>query len=101
MQEGKIILDPNGRRNPKKRLNIQNNSYNKQSHSQNGCIGSYQVSGYTRADGTEVKGYTRHCGAKHIGVSQEERIAGQNKYRGKKFQDIPQNELETAISYFL
>ena len=34
-------------------------------HTQKGCVGSYQVSGYTRADGTEVKGYTRHCGAKH------------------------------------
>ena len=29
------------------------------------CIGSYPVSGYTRADGTEVSGYTRSCGAKH------------------------------------
>lgn len=29
------------------------------------CIGSYQVSGYTREDGTEVQGYTRTCGAKH------------------------------------
>ena len=31
----------------------------------NGCIGSYSVSGYTRADGTEVSGYTRTCGAVH------------------------------------
>ena len=31
----------------------------------NGCIGSYSVSGYTRADGTEVSGYTRTCGAAH------------------------------------
>ena len=29
------------------------------------CVGSYQVSGYTRSDGTEVSEYTRTCGAKH------------------------------------
>lgn len=29
------------------------------------CVGSYQVDGYTREDGTEVKGYIRKCGAKH------------------------------------
>jgi len=31
-----------------------------------GCAGTYPVSGYTRADGTEVSGYTRTCGAKHL-----------------------------------
>lgn len=31
----------------------------------NGCAGSYSVSGYTRADGKEVSGYTRTCGAAH------------------------------------
>jgi len=31
----------------------------------NGCAGSYSVSGYTRSDGTEVSGYTRTCGAAH------------------------------------
>lgn len=31
----------------------------------NGCVGSYSVSGYTRGDGTEVSGYTRTCGAAH------------------------------------
>ena len=71
------------------------------SHSQKGCVGSYQVSGYTRADGTEVKSYTRTCGAKHSGITKEERLAGQEKYNGKKFQDIPQSELEDAISYFI
>ena len=70
-------------------------------HSQRGCVGSYQVAGYTRADGTEVKSYTRACGAKHAGMSEEERIAGQNKYNNKKFQDIPENELEEAISFFI
>ena len=78
-----------------------NPGYKSKSPSQKGCVGSYSVSGYTRADGTEVKGYTRTCGAKHAGMSQEERLAGQAKYKGKKFQDIPQNELEEAISFFL
>lgn len=32
-----------------------------------GCAGTYQVSGYTRADGTEVASYFRTCGAHHIG----------------------------------
>ena len=31
----------------------------------NGCIGSYSVSGYTRSDGTQVSSYTRTCGAAH------------------------------------
>lgn len=105
MQAGKLILDPLGRRTPKKKLNIPgvNNRVNdkSKSHSQEGCVGSYHVSGYIRADGTEVKGYTRTCGAKHSGMSQEERLTGQAKYKGKKFQDIPQDELEEAISYFI
>ena len=35
------------------------------------CVGSYQVSGYTRSDGTEVSGYTRTCGAAHLGHSKD------------------------------
>ena len=35
----------------------------------NPCVGSYPVSGYTRSNGVEVKGYTRHCGAKHLSSS--------------------------------
>lgn len=35
--------------------------------SSSGCAGSYEVSGYTRDDGTKVSGYTRTCGAKHAG----------------------------------
>ena len=31
----------------------------------NGCVGSYSVSGYTRGDGVQVSGYTRTCGAAH------------------------------------
>ena len=71
------------------------------SHSQKGCAGSYQVSGYTRADGTKVEGYTRRCGAKHAGISEEERLIGQAKYKGKKFQDLSDSELQDAISFFI
>ena len=74
---------------------------NGSSHSQKGCVGSYQVSGYTRADGTEVKGYTRTCGAKHAGMSQEERLAGQAKYKNKRMQDLSNDELQDAISFFI
>ncbi len=31
----------------------------------NGCVGSYSVSGYTRGDGISVSSYTRTCGAAH------------------------------------
>lgn len=31
------------------------------------CAGRYNVSGYTRDDGTRVSSYTRTCGAKHSG----------------------------------
>lgn len=34
--------------------------------SKDGCVGSYSVSGYTRADGTQVSSYIRRCGAAHI-----------------------------------
>ena len=102
MQAGKLILDPSGRRTPKKKLNIpKGEKSQKQSHSQKGCVGSYSVSGYTRTDGTEVKSYTRTCGAKHAGMSKEERLAGQEKYKGKRMQDLTQAELEEAISYFI
>lgn len=30
------------------------------------CAGTYQVSGYTREDGTQVPSYFRTCGAKHL-----------------------------------
>lgn len=38
----------------------------------NNCVGSYSVSGYTRADGTEVSGHTRTCGAAHLSHEQEQ-----------------------------
>ncbi len=43
----------------------------------NNCVGSYSVSGYTRADGTEVSGYTRTCGAAHS--SQDDTAKLQNR----------------------
>ena len=103
MQAGKLILDPTGRKTPKKKLNGVNSGVNNKgkSHSQKGCVGSYSVSAYTRADGTEVKSYTRTCGAKHAGMSKEERLTGQEKYKDKRMQDLSQAELEEAISYFI
>ncbi|MBQ3025382.1 MAG: hypothetical protein IJD23_08745 [Spirochaetaceae bacterium] len=35
----------------------------------NGCVGSYSVSGYTRGDGVQVSSYTRTCGAAHSSSS--------------------------------
>lgn len=66
----------------------------------NQCLGSYPVSGYTRNDGTKVEGYTRTC-YKHSGMSQAERLTGQAKFKGKKFQDLSPEELQEAISYFI
>ena len=66
----------------------------------NECTGSYTVNGYTRSDGTKVKEYVRTCG-KHNKMSMEERVKGQAKYKGKRFQDIPADELEEAIGYFV
>ena len=40
-------------------------SKNQKYSSNNSCVGSYSVSGYTRGDGTKVGDYTRSCGAKH------------------------------------
>ena len=66
-----------------------------------GCAGSYPVSSYTRSDGAKVSGYTRTCGAKHVSLTKEERLQGQAKYKSKRFQDIPSDELERAIGYFI
>ena len=53
-----------------------NNAYNSaqtSSGTKTECVGTYPVSGYTRADGTEVSGYTRSCGAAHNGKSKPEK----------------------------
>lgn len=55
---GKIIQNYESRRNN----NLQEFKHAKH---QTQCVGSYQVSGYTRSDGTKVDEYTRTCGAKH------------------------------------
>ena len=69
-------------------------------NSSSNCTGSYTVQGYTRSDGTKVKEYIRTCG-KYNKMSMEERAKGQAKYKGKRFQDIPLDELEEAIGYFV
>ena len=58
------------------------------------------VKPYKKSDGTKVDGYIRNC-YKHSSLSEQERLAGQAKYKDKKFQDIPQDELEQAISFFI
>ena len=102
MQAGKLILDPSGRRTPKKKLNISgvNSRVNNKSNSQSqkGCDGSYHVSGYTREDGTKVEGYTRTC-YKHSGMEVNRDLP--EKFKGKKFQDLSPDELNEAISYFI
>lgn len=87
--------------NPSYRPNPKNYNSHSNFTASNGCAGSYSVSGYTRSDGTKVDGYTRTCGAKHLGMRLEERRAGQEKYKGKRFQNIPLDELEKAIGYFI
>ena len=90
MQQGKLILSPDGKRQPKKELKLNNKKQNITAPT--GCAGTYSVSGYTRTDGTKISGYSRTCGAKHEDIE---------KYKTKKFQDISQDELQKAISYFV
>lgn len=90
MQEGKLILDLSGRKQPKKKLNLQKN--NSTHIVPQGCVGTYQVSSYTREDGTKISSYTKTCGAKHL---------GKEKFSNKKFQDLSSAELLEAISYFV
>lgn len=84
------------RKNTYKNYNLPKENFSSSSN----CTGSYMVNGYTRSDGTKVKEYIRTCG-KHNKMSMEERIKGQAKYKGKRFQDIPLDELEEAIGYFV
>ena len=98
MQEGKLILDPSGRRKPKKKINIPNDDkVQKQPSSENPCVGTYPVSGYTRADGVEVKGYTRTCGAKHSGIDKENIM---EKYKNRKAQDMSKDEIDEFLSAY-
>ena len=50
-------------------------------NSVNGCAGTYPVSGYTREDGTEVRGYMRTCGAAHAGNSQSNKNVKKETYK--------------------
>ena len=84
------------RKNTYKNYNLPKENLNSSSN----CTGSYTVQGYTRSDGTKVREYIRTCG-KHNKMSMEERAKGQAKYKGKRFQDIPADELEEAIGYFV
>ena len=90
MNEGKLILSPDGRRKPKKELRLNQSKQN--FIVPKGCAGTYPVSGYIRNDGIKVSAYTRTCGAKHT---------GKEKYANKRMQDLSPKELLEAISYFV
>ena len=111
-QLGKVyyidIIDPKGSKHQienMRSLSTRRIKRNKDSkitcgNSSSNCTGSYTVQGYIRSDGTKVREYIRTCG-KHNKMSMEERAKGQAKYKGKRFQDIPADELEEAIGYFV
>ena len=60
------------------------------------CAGTYSVSGYTRADGTEVSAYTRSCGAAHNGNSnsKSEHIEEPDYYAENEGYDIWEGRVE-------
>ena len=62
MNEGKLILNPQGKRKPKSELKLRSERITMPE----GCAGTYSVSGYTRSDGLKVPSYERTCGAKHL-----------------------------------
>lgn len=92
MEDGRLILDPSGRRKLRKPLRKPKQNNNPNSNKKSQCTGLYPVSGYTREDGTKVEGYTRTC-SKHK--------EGAEKYKGLKFQDLMPEEIEDAIFFFI
>ena len=62
------------------------------------CVGSYQVSGYTRSDGTEVSGYTRTCGAAHLGHSKDKNGEKESKNNEDSFSNgyVLEGHVETS-----
>ena len=65
------------------------------------CAGTYPVSGYTRADGTEVSAYTRSCGAAHNGNSnsKSEHIEELDYYAENEGYDVLEGHVDK--SHFL
>ena len=115
MKAGDVILSPDGRRKLRgENRGVKVEGKTKKSGSnvsdKTSCVGSYPVSGYTRSDGTEVKGYTRHCGAKHSinsNSSHSENMFDSvkenvfNKYKNKKVQDMSKSEINEFLkAYF-
>lgn len=56
------------------------------------CAGTYQVSGYTREDGTKVASYSRTCGAKHLGQQR-----ASEKYRGLSLEHMTDAQLDELL----
>lgn len=71
-KEEEVMLPAESHTNYEKNNNA-DNSAQTSSGTKTECVGTYPVSGYTRADGTEVSGYTRSCGAAHNGKSKPEK----------------------------
>lgn len=56
------------------------------------CAGTYQVSGYIRSDGTEVSGYERTCGAKHLSKQ-----SAREKYKNLKISQMTNAEIDELV----
>lgn len=56
------------------------------------CAGIYQVSGYTRNDGTKVSSYERTCGVKHL---VEQRAS--DKYRALRLDQMLSSEVNELL----
>ena len=97
MQAGDLILSPDGRRKLKEVNVNENKKSDSSSDITTQCVGSYPVSGYNRADGVEVKGYTRTCGAKHAGIDKENIM---EKYKNRKAQDMSNDEITEFLSAY-
>lgn len=82
------VLDMEQKKSPYK-----NDIRNKLNLHKTSCVGSYPVSGYTRADGTEVSGYTRSCGAKHA--------KGKYSETSKSILDLPKEEMDYWVSLLI
>ncbi len=70
------------------------NTNNQYEYIETPCVGSYEVSGYTKKDGTEVEDYIRTCGAKHI-RKVKKKGGDDNDYMDKNI--IPANQNITSV----
>lgn len=89
---GERLMDYNNRWNSGYET-IKAQYYNlKNNHSKSSCAGTYQVSGYTREDGTKVASYPRTCGAKHAGIQKPS-----EKYRGMRLDQLTDSQVNEIL----